>query len=112
MNSRGKRSRETADRDKIRRAAEGLEALQKEIAESNKGKKPVSWNDFKIGSPGLKLSIKIGVTADPEPDPHIVFVPPRHRVKIARNANRPEARIFSKSLQMEAGMGRILLELL
>lgn len=31
----------------IRRAAEGLEALQKEIAESAKGKKPISWKDFK-----------------------------------------------------------------
>lgn len=31
----------------IRRAAEGLEALQKEIAESEKGKKSVSWEKFK-----------------------------------------------------------------
>ena len=31
----------------IKRAAEGLEALQKEIAESHKSKKPVSWTDFK-----------------------------------------------------------------
>ena len=31
----------------IRRAAEGLEALQREIAQSAKGKKSVSWKDFK-----------------------------------------------------------------
>jgi prevent-host-death family protein len=31
----------------IRRAAEGLEALQREIAESSKGGKRVSWKDFK-----------------------------------------------------------------
>ena len=31
----------------IRRAAEGLEALQKQIAESNKGKGSLSWKDFK-----------------------------------------------------------------
>ena len=31
----------------IARAVEGLEALQKEIAASNKGKKPVSWKEFK-----------------------------------------------------------------
>jgi prevent-host-death family protein len=31
----------------IRRAAEGLELLQKEIGESNKGKKAVSWEEFK-----------------------------------------------------------------
>lgn len=31
----------------IRRAAEGLEALQKEIANSGKGQKPVSWKEFK-----------------------------------------------------------------
>jgi len=31
----------------IRRAAEGLEALQQEIADSSKGKKAVSWKEFK-----------------------------------------------------------------
>lgn len=31
----------------IRRAAEGLEALQKEIAESAKGKKTITWKEFK-----------------------------------------------------------------
>jgi prevent-host-death family protein len=31
----------------IKRAAEGLEALQKEIAGSSKGKKSVSWKEFK-----------------------------------------------------------------
>ncbi len=31
----------------IRRAAEGLEALQNEIAESPNGKKSFSWKDFK-----------------------------------------------------------------
>jgi prevent-host-death family protein len=31
----------------IRRAAEGLEALQREIAETSKGKAPLSWKDFK-----------------------------------------------------------------
>jgi len=31
----------------IRRAAEGLEALQKEIAVFNDGKRPVSWKEFK-----------------------------------------------------------------
>jgi len=31
----------------IRRAAEGLEALQKQIAQASKGKKGVSWEDFK-----------------------------------------------------------------
>lgn len=31
----------------IRRAAEGLEALQKEIADSGKGKGRLTWNDFK-----------------------------------------------------------------
>ena len=31
----------------IRRAAEGLEALQNEIAQSGKGRKGVSWEDFK-----------------------------------------------------------------
>ena len=31
----------------IRRAAEGLEALQKEIAEASKGRKAVSWKEFK-----------------------------------------------------------------
>ncbi|HZV34181.1 MAG TPA: type II toxin-antitoxin system prevent-host-death family antitoxin [Verrucomicrobiae bacterium] len=31
----------------IRRAAEGLEALQKEISKSAKGKKSVSWKEFK-----------------------------------------------------------------
>ncbi|HXT12668.1 MAG TPA: type II toxin-antitoxin system prevent-host-death family antitoxin [Candidatus Angelobacter sp.] len=30
----------------IRRAAEGLEALQKEIADSSKGRKVVSWKEF------------------------------------------------------------------
>lgn len=37
-------SRHLAD---IRRAAEGLEALQKTIADSRKGKPPVSWKEFK-----------------------------------------------------------------
>ncbi len=31
----------------IRRAAEGLEALQAEIAQSSKGRKDLSWEDFK-----------------------------------------------------------------
>ncbi|HEX4120970.1 MAG TPA: type II toxin-antitoxin system prevent-host-death family antitoxin [Verrucomicrobiae bacterium] len=31
----------------IRRAAEGLESLQKEIAQSNENKIPISWKDFK-----------------------------------------------------------------
>jgi len=31
----------------IKRAAEGLEALQKEIGGSSKGKKSVSWKEFK-----------------------------------------------------------------
>ena len=31
----------------IRRAAEGLEALQKEIAEASKGKRSGSWKEFK-----------------------------------------------------------------
>ena len=31
----------------IRRAAEGLEALQREIAESTKGKMGSTWNEFK-----------------------------------------------------------------
>lgn len=31
----------------IRRAAEGLESLQKEIGQSREGKKSVSWKDFK-----------------------------------------------------------------
>jgi prevent-host-death family protein len=31
----------------IRRAAEGLESLQKEIAQSNENKSPISWKDFK-----------------------------------------------------------------
>lgn len=31
----------------IRRAAEGLEALQQEIADSSRGSKPVSWKEFK-----------------------------------------------------------------
>jgi len=31
----------------IRRAAEGLEALQKAIADSSKGKPPVAWKEFK-----------------------------------------------------------------
>lgn len=31
----------------IRRAAEGLEALQREIAESDKGKGRLTWKDFK-----------------------------------------------------------------
>lgn len=31
----------------IRRAAEGLEALQREIAQSNRKKGPVSWKEFK-----------------------------------------------------------------
>jgi prevent-host-death family protein len=31
----------------LRRAAEGLEALQKEIAQSSKVKQDVSWEDFK-----------------------------------------------------------------
>jgi prevent-host-death family protein len=31
----------------IRRAAEGLETLQKEIAQSSEHKGPVSWKDFK-----------------------------------------------------------------
>ncbi|HZM02969.1 MAG TPA: hypothetical protein VFC44_08080, partial [Candidatus Saccharimonadales bacterium] len=31
----------------IRRAAEGLEALQKEIAAFNAGKRAVSWKEFK-----------------------------------------------------------------
>jgi prevent-host-death family protein len=31
----------------IRRAAEGLEALQKEIAGSGKGKNRLTWRDFK-----------------------------------------------------------------
>jgi len=31
----------------IRRAAEGLEALQKEIAAFNAGKRTVSWKEFK-----------------------------------------------------------------
>lgn len=33
--------------DDIRRAAEGLQALQKEIADSRKGKKAISWKEFK-----------------------------------------------------------------
>ena len=35
------------NRADIRRAAEGLEALQKEIAESHKGKGRLTWQDFK-----------------------------------------------------------------
>lgn len=31
----------------IKRAAEGLESLQKEIAESSRGKEAVSWKEFK-----------------------------------------------------------------
>ena len=31
----------------IRRAAEGLEALQREITSASKGKGPTSWKDFK-----------------------------------------------------------------
>jgi prevent-host-death family protein len=31
----------------IRRAGEGLEALQKEIASSEEGKKSITWEDFK-----------------------------------------------------------------
>jgi hypothetical protein len=31
----------------VRRAAEGLESLQKEIAKSSKGKKTVSWKEFR-----------------------------------------------------------------
>jgi len=31
----------------IKRAAEGLEALQKEIAQSSRGKKSVSWKEFR-----------------------------------------------------------------
>jgi prevent-host-death family protein len=33
--------------DDIKRAAEGLEALQKEIAQSSKGKKSDSWKEFR-----------------------------------------------------------------
>lgn len=33
--------------DDIRRAAEGLEALQKDIANSSKGKARLSWKEFK-----------------------------------------------------------------
>ena len=59
-----------------------------------------------------KPKIKVTMASNPNPDPHIDFVPTCHRAMVSRHPNRPETRILAQAFQLQTRMSGVLAEFL